>query len=80
MGRTDRDPNGRQGADPFFWVALAALVPAALAALLAPNRAPAYALDATGMYRLEIGLIVFAATYVVGLAWCSPTKGGHSDS
>jgi len=56
-----------QGADPFFWVTLFAFAPAAAAAVFAPNKAPGYALEATGVYRLELGLIFFAATYVLGL-------------
>lgn len=63
----NQDGGGGQGPDPFFWVALAALLPGALAAFFAPDKSPGYALGATGVYRLELGLIFFAAAYLIGL-------------
>jgi hypothetical protein len=59
--------DGSQGADPFFWVTLAALAPGVLAAIFAPDKSPGYALGAVGLYRFELGLAFFLASYVLGL-------------
>jgi hypothetical protein len=58
---------------PFLWVYALALALGALAAALAPGRAPAVALHWNPIYRLEIGAVVVAAVYLVGvggwMAW-----------
>jgi hypothetical protein len=58
---------GQTGPDPFFFVALLALLPTIAAAIYAPNKAPSYALEATGVYRLQVGLIFYGASYILGL-------------
>src|SRR5215212_942902 len=63
----------RQGPHPFLWLLAVALVPALVAAALAPDRAPAVALYWNPIYRAEIALVVLAVAYllaVVGwMAW-----------
>ena len=51
-----------------MWLLLAALVLAIVAAVLAPDRAPAVALYWNPVYRAEIALVVLALAYLLGLA------------
>jgi hypothetical protein len=52
---------------PFFWAVLVPLGLGGWAAVRTPARAPDIALHSTEVYRAEVGLAVFAATYVVVL-------------
>jgi hypothetical protein len=54
-------------AHPFFWLLGLLLVPAAVAASLAPSRAPGYALGSTWLYRLEVGGAFFLGLLVLAL-------------
>jgi hypothetical protein len=54
--------------DPFAWLLGAALILAIVAAALAPDRAPALALDWNPIYRAEIALVVLALAYLLGVA------------
>lgn len=56
------------GANPFFGVVCVATIALVAGVVLAPNSAPGYALNAKGVYRLEIGLACFLVVYLVGLA------------
>ena len=53
---------------PFFWLLVAGLVLALVAAAVAPGRAPAVALYWNPIYRAEIALVVLAVAYVLGIA------------
>jgi hypothetical protein len=57
----------QRNAHPFFWVALAVLVPAAIAAAVAGTRAPGYALHSQWVRRVEVALAVFVGLYVLVL-------------
>jgi hypothetical protein len=52
----------------FLWLLLVALVLALVAAALAPDRAPAFALYWNPIYRAEIALVVLAIAYLLGTA------------
>jgi hypothetical protein len=51
----------------FLWLLAAALVLALVAAALAPDRAPPFALYWNPIYRAEIGLVVLALAYLLGI-------------
>src|SRR5690349_21636221 len=53
---------------PFAWLLGTALVVALVAAVLAPDRAPALALYWNPIYRAEIALVVLALAYLLGVA------------
>ena len=52
----------------FFWLLVAALLLALVAAVLAPARAPAVALYWNPIYRAEIALVVLAISYLLAIA------------
>ena len=52
----------------FLWLLIGALALAVVAALLAPDRAPAVALYWNPIYRAEIALVVLAIAYLLGTA------------
>lgn len=62
-------------ADPFFWLVLVGLVPAALAAWAVDSYDPPWALRSVAVYRIEVGLVVFLASYLVALALANGYKG-----
>ena len=53
---------------PFLWLLAFALALALVAAALAPDRAPAFALYWNPIYRAEIALVVLAIAYLLGVA------------
>ena len=53
---------------PFLWLFLVALAVAVVAAVLAPGRAPAFALYWNPIYRAEIALVVLAIAYLLAVA------------
>ena len=53
---------------PFLWLLVGALIVALLAAALAPDRAPSFALYWNPIYRAEIALVVLAVVYLLGVA------------
>ena len=53
---------------PFFWLQIAAFALALVAAAVAPDRAPAFALYWNPIYRAEIALVVLALVYLLGTA------------
>ena len=52
----------------FFWLQIAAFALALVAAALAPDRAPAFALYWNPIYRAELALVVLALVYLLGTA------------
>jgi hypothetical protein len=62
-------------ADPFFWLVLVGLVPAALAAWAVDPYEPSWALRSVAVYRIEVGLVVFLASYLIALALGNGYKG-----
>jgi len=52
----------------FLWLLIGALALAIVAAALAPDRAPAFALYWNPIYRAEIALVVLAIAYLLGTA------------
>lgn len=54
-GAKERGNEWRKAAHPFFWLLWALLVPAVVAAIAAPAKAPGYALESAWLYRLEVG-------------------------
>ena len=66
-------PGQRRHPHPFLWLLIAALALALVAAVLAPDRAPAVALYWNPIYRAEIALVVLALAYLLGtmgwMAW-----------
>lgn len=52
----------------FLWLLTGALVLAIVAAALAPDRAPAFALYWNPIYRAEVALVVLALAYLLGTA------------
>jgi hypothetical protein len=52
----------------FLWLLIGALALATVAAALAPDRAPAFALYWNPIYRAEIGLVALAFAYLLGTA------------
>jgi hypothetical protein len=52
---------------PLFWISLALLVPAGLAAQAADGGAPGVALQSDWVWHIEIGLLVFALGYVLAI-------------
>jgi hypothetical protein len=63
----------RTGPHSFLWLLAVAVVLALVAAALAPDRAPAFALYWNPIYRAEIALVVLALAYLLGvggwMAW-----------
>lgn len=57
----------RRGPSRFFFVVLPALVLAVVVAALAGDARPAFALKSNVVWRFEIGLVIFAIGYVIGL-------------
>ena len=53
---------------PFFWLQIAAFALALVAAAVAPDRSPAFALYWNPIYRAEIALVVLALVYLLGTA------------
>lgn len=77
MATTQTTGDGADGGDvetestrphSFFWLVLLGTVPAVAAAVAADTNAPSYALGSEWLYHLEVGLAVFAACYLCGLA------------
>ena len=70
-----RDKSGGDGAGDFeskrphalFWICLALVVPAVWAAQAADGDAPGVALHSDWVWRMEIGLLVFALGYVLAI-------------
>lgn len=62
-------------ADPFFWLVLIGLVPAALVAWTVDPRDPSWALRSAAVYRIEVGLAVFLGIYLIALALANGYKG-----
>lgn len=62
-------------ADPFFWLVLVGLVPAALAAWAVDPHDPSWALRSVAVYRIEVGLAVYLASYLIALALANGYKG-----
>jgi hypothetical protein len=58
----------RTGPHAFLWLLIGALALAIVAAALAPDRAPAFALYWNPIYRAEIALVVLAFVYLLGTA------------
>jgi hypothetical protein len=52
----------------FLWLLIGALALAIVAAALAPDRAPAFALYWNPIYRAEVALVVLALVYLLGTA------------
>jgi hypothetical protein len=52
----------------FLWLLTGALALAIVAAALAPDRAPAFALYWNPIYRAEVALVVLALAYLLGTA------------
>jgi hypothetical protein len=52
----------------FLWLLIGALALSIVAAALAPDRAPAFALYWNPIYRAEIALVVLAFAYLLGTA------------
>jgi hypothetical protein len=54
-------------AHPFFWLLVAGLVPAVLAAAAVESRNPAYALNSDFVYRAEVGTATYVLFYALAL-------------
>ena len=52
----------------FLWLLIGALALAIVAAALAPDRSPAFALYWNPIYRAEVALVVLAIAYLLGIA------------
>jgi hypothetical protein len=57
----------KNGAHAFFWLLWALLVPAVVAAVAAPARAPGFALNSAWLYRLEVGGAFFIGLLLLSL-------------
>jgi hypothetical protein len=54
-------------AHPFFWLLVAGLVPAVLAAAAVQSRNPTYALNSDFVYRAEVGTATYVLFYALAL-------------
>ena len=61
-------PRERHRPHPFLWLLIAALALALVAAALAPDRAPSFALYWNPIYRAEVALVVLEVAYLLGTA------------
>ena len=61
-------PGQRRRPHPFLWLLIAAFALALVAAALAPDRAPSFALYWNPIYRAEVALVVLAVAYLLGTA------------
>jgi hypothetical protein len=70
MGNGAAEQQGREWRRPhgFFWLVLPGLTVAVVAASLAEDNTPVWALRSGWIYRTEVGLALAAAVYVILLA------------